>query len=185
MMEIAKLLDDLEIRFEDVDPDEHRNEIIPALTEIHLKAGEEEDTFNRFIMQVADRFGGIYIPYIFWDKLSEFLEAPLERAYLFEITKAFANSNFYEIDQRNMKPLLITYFAKEKQFEINKMIALLFDKSHPTVKEYFHKLIQFVEKNKKSTEMYCEKFDILKNIHPNFDLMALPITQLKDRFQEA
>lgn len=182
-MDIAKLLDDLEEKFEDQDPDDVRAEIVKELTEIHLEAGEAEDTFNRFIVQVSDRFGGIYIPYIFWDKLSEFLELPEQRAYLFQIFKSFANSNFYEEEQKRMKPLIITYFAKERTFEVDKLKVLVFDKAHPTVKEYFYKLYNFVGKNKRSTDMYCDKFDLLKNIHPNFDLMSLPITQLKDRFE--
>ena len=63
--------------------------------------------------------------------------------------------------------------------------TLVFEKAHPTVKEYFYKLMTFVDKNAKSTNMYKDKFELLKNVHPNFTLMNLPITQLRDKLQQA
>ena len=184
-MEIAKLLDKIEDKFEGEDFEEHREDIVAELTNLHHESGEDEDNFNRFLVQVATRFGGVYIPYLFWDKLSEFMENPDQRIYLYQLVKSFSESDFYELEQKRMKSLLITYIAKEKQFEIDKLRALILDKAHPTVKEYFMKLSTFVEKNQKSTSMYCEKFDLLKDIHPNFDLMDLPVTQIKEKFQRA
>jgi hypothetical protein len=161
--------------------EEDKDKLVSALTELHLEAGEDEDDFNRFLVQTADRFGGAYIPYLFWDKMAYFLDSPLDRTYVQKLIKAFTNSNFDEDEQMKMKPLLVPYFAREKTFEVSKVKARIIDKAHPDVKEYFYKLMNFVDKNKRATEMYCEKFDLLKDVHPDFNLLSLPITQLKDR----
>ena len=181
-MNIIAELDQLEDKFYG-EWEEEKTPLLKEMTELHSKAGEDEDLFNRFLMQSSERFGGSYIPYLFWDKLSYYYESPDERAYLHELLKVFANSNFDAEEQKKMKPLLVTYFAKEKDFEINKLRAKVIDKAHPTVKEYFLKLLSFVEKNQKATSMYCEKFELLKDIHPDFDLLNLPITQLKEKLQ--
>lgn len=183
-MDIHKVLDELEEKYYG-DWAENKETLFAELDKIHREISPDRDLLNRFIVQINDRFGGAYIPFVFWDKLAEFLSKPEQRTYLYEIIKAFANSDFDEEEQKRMKPLLITYFANEKQFEIDKIHTLVIDKAHPSVKEYFFKLFNFVRKNQRSTEMYCNKFMLLKNIHPDFEMMAMPITQLKDQLQEA
>lgn len=163
--------------------EEDKEKLIPELEQLHLEAGAAEDSFNRFLVEVADRFGGAYIPYLFWDKLTYFDESPAERVYLQELIRIFINSNFEEEEQKKLKPLLVVYFSKEKPFELDKIRYQLLDKAYPPVQEYFNKLLDFVQKNQKATEMYCEKFDLLRNFQPNFDLLGLPVTQLRDRLQ--
>lgn len=163
--------------------EEGKEPLIAELKKLHAAAGEDDDEFNRFLVQSAERYGGAYIPYLFWDKLSYFYETPEERIYLQELLRAFSVSNFEDEEQKLMKPLLVTYFSQEKDFELNKLKAKVIDKAHPEVKEYFMKLMSFVEKNKKATEMYAEKFDMLKAFHPDFDLLNLPITQLKEKLK--
>lgn len=182
-MDLVKNLEKLEDKFYTA-PEENKEEIVKGLLELHLSI-EDVDTLNRFAVQASERFGGIYIPYLFWDKLAAFLESDDERFFLQDLLKAFSNSNFDDDEQRKMKPLIITYFAHEKEFEVNKLKSLMIDKTHPTVKEYFYSLIQFVEKNKRSTQMYKDKFELLRQAVPDFQLMAMPITQLKDKFQSA
>ncbi|RMG23741.1 MAG: hypothetical protein D6730_13895 [Bacteroidetes bacterium] len=180
-MDLVKILDQLEDKYYE-DPENQKAAVIAELLDLHMSI-DDEDTLNRFCVLVAPRCGGIYIPYIFWDKLAAFLESEDQRAFLQEIISAFTQSDFEEEEQRKMKPLLITYMANEKQFEIDKLKTLIIDKAHPTVREYFNKLINFVRKNVRSTKMYSEKFEILKDIEPNFELLSLPITQLKEKFQ--
>ncbi len=182
-LDFVEKFDELEDRFY-ADPDGTKESIIKELLTIHM-AIEDEDTLNRFSILVSSRCGGIYIPYVFWDKLAGFLTSPDERAYLQEIINAFTQGDFEEEEQRKMKPLLITYVANEKEFEINKLFTLIIEKAHPTVKEYFSKLITFVQKNVRSTQMYKDKFDMLKNVAPDFSLMSLPISQLREKFQRA
>ncbi|MDP5170253.1 MAG: hypothetical protein NWR72_08400 [Bacteroidia bacterium] len=183
-MDIVKELQQLEDKFYG-EWEEDKNALLTALTKLHLEAAEDHDSFSRFLVQSADMFGGIYIPYLFWDKLAYFLDAEEQRTYLQDLMMKFADSNFEEDEQSKMKLLLVVYFAKEKEFEINKIRAMIIEKSHPAVKEYYLKLLNFTEKNQKATDMYCEKFVLLKDIHPDFDLLGLPITQLKEKLQEA
>ncbi len=180
-MDIPKLLDELEDKYGMEEQEEHKEDLIAELYDLHMQTASNEDLLNRFTVLCSERFGGIYIPYLFWVKLSDYYEYELDRGYLFTLLKAFANSNFGEDEQKLMKPLIIIYFAKEKEFEINKFFTLHTDDIHPSVKEYFQKLLHFVEKNKKSTDMYCEKFEILRNVQPDFDLMNTPLSELKEQ----
>ncbi|MEO1216239.1 MAG: hypothetical protein AAFY45_22055 [Bacteroidota bacterium] len=183
-MDIVKELEKLEDKYYG-EWEEDKGPLIEEMTKLHMSVGEDEDSFNRFLVQTAERFGGSYIPYLFWDKLSYFIDTPEERYYIQELIKAFANSNFDDDEQRMLKPLLVTYFAKEKVFEINKLRAMLIDKAHPEVREYFMNLLNFIEKNQKATEMYCEKFELLKTVHPDFSLLRLPISELREKIPQA
>lgn len=183
-MDIVKELEKLEDKYYG-EWEEDKAPLIVELTELHKSVGEDEDSFNRFLVQCAERFGGSYIPYLFWDKLSYFIDTPEERYYIQELIKAFINSNFDDDEQRMLKPLLVTYFAKEKVFEINKLRAILIDKAHPDVREYFMNLLNFIEKNAKATEMYCEKFQILRTVHPDFSLLRMPISELREKIPQA
>ncbi|MEM9986542.1 MAG: hypothetical protein AAF804_15730, partial [Bacteroidota bacterium] len=93
----------------------------------------------------------------------------------------FCESNFDDDEQKKLKPLLVVYFAKEKEFESGKVKTLYLDKAHPEVKEYYMRVLNFTQKNQKSTEMYIEKFDLLKGLFPDFHLLGLPITQLREK----
>jgi hypothetical protein len=180
-MDIVQELEQLEDKFYG-EWDEAREPLVQALTDHHIKVVDDRDGFNRFLVQTAERFGGIYIPYLFWQKLGEFLETPEERAYLQELIKTFIESNFEEEEQRKLKPLLVVYFAKEKDFEVDKVRAQYLDRAHPEVREYFQKLLTFVKRNEKATNMYIEKFEMLREAFPDFELLNLPITQLKEKF---
>jgi hypothetical protein len=47
--------------------------------------------------------------------------------------------------------------------------------------EYFKKVQTFVLKNKTSVDMYIEKFQMLKDGFPDFELLALPLIKLKEQ----
>lgn len=180
-MDIVKELEQLEDKFYG-DWEEDKAQLIAGLTALHNQLIENLDEFNRFLVQASDRFGGAYIPYLFWEKLATFVGPnPDDRFYIQQLLRSFVNSNFDEEEQKIMKPLIITYLSKEKPFEISKVWAQIIDHSHPSVKEYFQKLMNFTTKNQKSTEMYCEKFLMLRDYAPNFKLLGLPITQLREQ----
>ncbi|MDX1906881.1 MAG: hypothetical protein SF053_07580 [Bacteroidia bacterium] len=182
-MDLIKELDTLEDLYYG-EWEEDKPTLINALIDLHINLAADSDTFNRFLMQTAERFGGAYIPYLFWDKLAAFLQNPYERTWLQELINKFVFSAFDDEEQHMMKPMLVVYIARERRFELDKIHALYLEKSHPQVQEYFTKLIQFVDRNQKATEMYCDKFDLLKDMMPNFDLLNLPITQLRDKLKE-
>lgn len=154
------------------------NEIKALQEEVLANMPEELD---RFLLISADTLGGIYLPYVFWYKLGEFYDGNTDaRIFLQELIRIFSVSNFEEEEQKKIKSLLVAYLAKEKEFEMDKIRTLIIDKSHHSVKEYFYKLFQFVQKNRKATTMYCEKFEILKDYQPNFELLSLPVSRLKE-----
>ncbi len=184
-MNIIERIDALEDKYPDLEIEGAKPALIKELLLLHQDAMEDGDNLNRFTVQAAERFGGAYIPYLFWDRLALFYDDPFERDYLFQLVNSFAVSNFEEDEQRLMKPLLITYFAVEKEFERDKIIAQIAAKAHPEVREYLEKLFTFVEKNQRSTDMYREKFELLRNVMPDFNLFQLPITQLRDQLAKA
>ncbi len=179
-MDIVKELEQLEDNFYG-EWEEDKTQLIAGMETIHRSVWEDRESLNRFVVQSAERFGGSYIPHLFWNKLSDFLDTPEERAYLQELIRAFCESNFDEEEQKKLKPLLVVYFAKEKEFEIGKVKTLYLDKAHPEVKEYYMRLLNFTQKNQKATGMYIEKFDLLKGLFPDFHLLGLPITQLREK----
>ena len=181
-MDLKEYLDQLEDKYEG-EWAENRDEIIEALTEAHKQAAEaDEESFNNFTMQTASRYGGVYIPHLFWSHLNRFFDNPDNRIYIQSLIRHFADSDFEDEELHKMKPLLITYFSNEKPFELDKLWAVVIEKTHPLVKEYFEKLMAFVEKNRASTNLYIEKFKLLRTLHPDFETFALPVTELKERY---
>ncbi|HEX2900869.1 MAG TPA: hypothetical protein VHS96_14195 [Bacteroidia bacterium] len=179
-MSLAKTLAQLEERYYD-ELEEDRNAVIEELAQLHqaalAKGIEEFRAFSGEAMQIC---GGVYIPYILWVELAQFIDHQNNREQLFGIMQAFVDSGFEEEERRKMKTLLITYFAIEREFEVNKILTLIVDKAHPSVQEFFKKVQNFVAKNKTSVDMYIEKFKMLKSTYPNFEWMSLPLVKLKE-----
>lgn len=180
-MDLIQQLTSLEDKYIDIIDDE-REAAIAEIAALHQSVIEETpEELDRFMMLSADVLGGIYLPYLFWYKLGEYYDGDEDaRIYLQELIKIFSESSFEEAEQKKIKSLLLAYFSKEKEFEIDKIRTLIIDKSHTTIKEYFYKLFNFVEKNKSATTMYCDKFTMLKDYQPNFELLAMPISKLKE-----
>jgi hypothetical protein len=164
-----------------MDVEENRDQVLDDLKKLclDLKA-KGADEYRMFRNQVLEVGGGVYIPYIFWLELGEYFHNVNHRTILFEVIQAFCTSAFEEEERRKMKPLLITYFANEKEFEMDKIQGLIIDRAHPVVKEYFQKITSFVTKNKNSTGAYLEKFKILMDEYPDFELLSLPVSKLKE-----
>lgn len=180
-MSIVKEFDTLEDKFDIDEPDQKEallDQLIARHNELVAKGGTDLETFNEEVVQY---FGGIFIPYIFWGELGNYMDDDSHRVKLFDLISAFANSGFEKDERSKMKPLIITYFSVEKEFEIDKIQSLIVEKSHPSVQEYFRKLINFVEMNKTSVDMYVDKFQLLRSRKPSFELMKLPLAKLKDQ----
>jgi len=120
-----------------------------------------------------------------WTELSHYIDEPASRQHIFSLVQSFVDSDFEDVEKKRMKALLITYFAMEREFELSKVHNLIVQKSHPTVQEYFRKVQNFVTKNKTSVEMYIEKFKMLREYAPSFDLLRMPISKLKEHLAQA
>lgn len=180
-MSLAKTLAELEERYYG-ELEEDRDAVIEELSALHMAALDKGMAeFRKFSDEAIKVCGGVYIPYVLWVELALFTVDQGNRAQIFGIMEAFVNSDFEEEERKKMKSLLITYFAIEREFEVNKILTLIVDKAHPTVQEYFRKVQTFVAKNKTSVDMYIEKFHMLKNGYPNFELLALPLIKLKEQ----
>jgi hypothetical protein len=180
-MDIAKKLDSLEDKYYD-SWEEDRAKLVAELKPLHQQlASEDPDAFREFKFRVINHFGGAYIPYIFWSELNTFIDEPIDaRVFLQESLKSFANSDFGDIEQQKLKPLLVTYFNMEKEFEMNKFFSQVISKTHPSVKEYFRTMQTFHEKNGKATEVYKQKFLLVKSFFPDFELINQPLSHLRE-----
>lgn len=180
-MSVVKELDKLEEKY-DIDEPASKEELIGKLVEMHNSYAEKgADKFSEFASAVLEYFAGTYIPYVFWVELARYMDDESARNSLYACIDAFSNSGFETAERKKMKPLLITYFAMEKEFETDKIQTLIIEKAHPDVQEYFRKITNFVEKNKTSVDMYVEKFEMLRTYQPDFDLLKVPLLKLKER----
>ncbi len=183
-MSLKETLDQLDELY--YDEEASREQVIEVLSEWHeqsLSEGLEE--FRSFSDQARGHCGGVYIPFLLWTELSNFLDSPDDRSHIFSLVKAFVDSDFEDVEKKRMKALLITYYAMEREFELSKVQNLIVEKSHPTVQEFFRKVRNFVNKNKTSVEMYIEKFKMLHEYAPSFDLLRMPISKLKEHLKAA
>jgi len=179
-MSLEKKLDALEDKYYG-ELEEDKDAIIPELEALHKEHSDKGiDEFRVFAKEVMTRFGGVYQPYIFWVELREYMKDSSNRMELFNIIQAFTESGFEVEETKKMKPLLITYFSMEKEFELDKIQNLIVEKAHVDVQEYFRKLTSFVEKSFTSVKMYEEKFDMLMDLTPDFDLLRMPVIKLKE-----
>lgn len=183
-MSLVETLEALDEKYYD-DPDTHREAAIETLTELHEQSlMEGMESFRSFAEEAMTHCGGVYIPYIMWTELANFIEDPEERSHIFATIQAFVNSDFELPERKRMKSLLITYFAMEREFEVNKVLTLIVEKAHPEVQEFFRKVQNFVGKNKTSVGMYVDKFNMLKEYAPNFELLRMPVSKLKEHLDE-
>lgn len=184
-MSLEKTLEALDEKYYD-DPDAQREATIETLTELHEQSlMEGMEGFRSFAKETMSHCGGVYIPFIMWTELANYIEDPENRTHIFDIIAAFVNSDFELPERKRMKSLLITYFAMEREFEVNKVMTLIVEKAHQEVQEFFRKVQNFVSKNKTSVGMYVDKFNMLKEYAPNFDLLRMPVSKLKEHLEEA
>ncbi len=184
-MEIEEVLDQIENQFFG-ELEENRESVIPVLKDLHQQYIAQGPTETQeFEKIIVGRIGGIYIPYLFWKSLSEFLKNNETRNQLYFLIEGFTQSSFDEIEQKLMKPLLTTYFDAEKEFYVDKIMDLVVPKAHPSVQEYFTKLKEFLTSNKNSVSLFKEKFDLVKDIEPDFELLKMPVTRLKEKMHIA
>jgi hypothetical protein len=161
---------------------EGREQIYSVMRELHnslLEDPEQAENLYDFIVEGSSKAGGIYIPYFFWVELSKLLSNEPDRDLIWELLKRFIESDFEDETLRNMKPLLVVYFSRESEFELDRLKTHL-TKAHPKVREYFHSLFRFKEQNLKSVEAYNRKFEIVRQYYPNFELLSLPVQKLEE-----
>lgn len=182
-MDLAAVLNTLEDKYYG-ELEEEREPLVEYLEKMYHKLEVNPELLEEFLKRSIRHFGGAYIPYVFWRQLNAFIDNPEDgRLFLQEILKAFADSDFEEQEQRKMKPLVVTYFTLEKEFELNKFNTLVVDKLHPAVREYYRGLQEFIEKNARATALYKEKYLMLRRQNPDFDLFDKPVSTLKEMME--
>jgi hypothetical protein len=160
--------------------DENAEAAIASLTELHKKVLADPAALALFNEKAALTCGGLYLPYLFWPVLHNFFADETQRTALGKLFHLFGESNFDEETQKLMKPLVVVYFMKEKEFELDRLKTFVLQKLHPGVQEYFAKLMEFVVKNRNSADAYLRKFTLLGGEFPDFERFAQPVSKLEE-----
>lgn len=183
-MELIEYLKQLDEKYYN-EQNESNEFAIKELNKVYKSVLKDPELLNDFIEEAPYVCGGAFIPFLFWITLAKFSEDhETYRPQITELIKAFCKSDFNEVDAQELKPLIITYFAMEKRFEIDKLKTYVIDKAHPNIINYFHKLLTFVDKNKDSVKTYIEKFNLIKNHTPDFQLLNMPIVRLRETLKQ-
>ena len=75
-MDFAKTFDKLESKYYG-EWEEDRATLVKNLNEIRDELESSPEQLTEFYFRVINYFGGAYIPYVFWTKLSRFMEHPM------------------------------------------------------------------------------------------------------------
>lgn len=160
--------------------DENVDDAVQSLTKLHKQVLGDAALLASFTEKAATVCGGLYIPYLVWPVLHAFMKDETQRSQLAKLFHAFGESNFDEETQKQMKPLIVVYFMKEKEFEVDRLKTFVLLKLHPGVQEYFAKLMEFTVKNRNSAEAYQRKFTLLGSSFPDFERFAQPVSKLEE-----
>jgi hypothetical protein len=179
-MSMEKEIEKLHKAYEAAEGD-NREETIAALASLHATADKGDAKVRQaFYTAASQACGGCYVPYLFWTALARFYETPDTRTELADLLHAFVAGDFEAQDLQLMKPLIVVYFAKEKPFEVDKLRAKLLTGAHPSVKTYFDTLAAFIENNKVAVQTYRDKFALVRDRRPDFELFSQPLTRLEE-----
>lgn len=187
---LKKEIEKLENQFLDAEDDfQVVQSILENLKELHKsirkKEGDEgEKLLSFFQNEVSDRFGGMYVPYLLWDEIAQFVfnKDESRRESIQKLINAFANGYFDEQTQKWMKPLLIIYFYYELPLKIREFRERFLKRYHPKVQEYFEKLIHYKEKNPRTTVILFHKFERIHPLFPDFELFDVPLDIIEEQY---
>lgn len=176
-MELEEYLQEINRKYYE-EQEESYTFAIEALKQVHVSVADDPEMYEEFREIALYNCGGAYLPFLFWSELSVYCDSRENRLILFQLLKAFADSDFSDEMIKDMKPLIITYIAMETEFEIDRLKAQIIDKAHPNVQSYFKKYLTFVEKNKDSVGTYTKKFNLIRKQFPDFELLSKPLSRV-------
>lgn len=175
MRPLDEVIEELEARYTENSLSEEELAVFHPYYQEALKDPQKREVFEATMLR---RVGGLYIPYIFWLYLREFLEAKAHPK-IYSALQAFVESAFDPLTQKQMKPLLVIYFKYESSFHIDRINIELLRDAHPDIRTYFRKMQTFPTRNPHTTQIYEEKFNLLKNHFPNFKWLFQPLPHLR------
>jgi hypothetical protein len=159
----------------------NKAQLLENIKKIHLSLLRSPKELAEFIDFAAANVGSIYLPYLFWIELSKFMDNRYNPELMYQMIEAFSNSDFEKEECNKMKPLLVVYFALEKEFYTDRIKSYIIDKAHKTVQDYFHNIFKFVAHNKNAVEALIKKIQMLKKYYPSFELLELPVQELEEK----
>lgn len=154
---------------------------LEALHEELMQASDDETRadFEREVLHIAN---GIYLPHIFWMYLAPFLDKAQRETYrpfLEYILQVYAQLPCSSFVDKRMRPLLYVYLTEEAPFYVDKLNAFLGKYAHPDKQALFQEVRAFIQRNPNTVRIFREKFRLLKDYVPDFDMLAMPLPTLR------
>lgn len=160
-------------------------EVIAKLEALHEEVSDDDDLraeFEREVLKVAQ---GIYIPHILWIYLSAFLEdRETYRPFLEYILQFYAQQPLNPFVDKRIRPLLCIYLSEESTFYIDRLKALLERYALPEKREFFDEVQAYIRRNPTTVRIFRDKFRLLKDYFPSFDLFSLPLPHLRQQLSQ-
>ncbi len=161
---------------------ENRTWALDALKTLLAQVVGYPEHLAQFERLVADLGGGMFVPYLFWVEMGKYMDGKGDREALFQLIRAFAESDFEAEEREKMRPLLIAYFKREgNSFEISKIKAKIIEGAHKDVKAYFKEVEQYPERNPSAADTIVKKMHLLRRHFPQFELFSLTLQEIEER----
>ncbi|MCX8112071.1 MAG: hypothetical protein N3E49_02575 [Bacteroidia bacterium] len=161
-------------------------ELIARLEALHEEVSGDENArleFEREVLKVAD---GLYLPHIFWIYLGAFLEdKETYRPFIEYILQVYAQLPPSPFLEKRMRPLLCVYFTEEAPFHIHKLEASLKRYARPEKQTLFSDIQNFIKRNPTTVQIFRQKFSLLKQYLPNFEMFSMALPQLRAALNQA
>lgn len=155
-------------------------EIVAQLEALHESVLEDEKArseFEQAVLKVAD---GVYLPHIFWIYLSAFLnDREVYRPFLEYVLQVYAQLPPSPFVDKRMRPLLYVYFMNEPAFYTNKLEAFLHRYAHPEKRSLVQDIRAYIQRNPTTVRIFQQKFALLKDYLPNFEMLSMPLPELR------
>ncbi|MCS7297933.1 MAG: hypothetical protein RMK19_05635 [Bacteroidia bacterium] len=160
-------------------------ELIARLEALHEKVYSDEEQrieFERDVIKVAN---GIYIPHIFWIYLSAFIgDKDAYRPFLEYILQVYAQFPPHPLVDKRMRILLCVYFQEESRFYLDKLEDYLRKRSHPEKYKLIKDAQEFTNRNPRTSDIFRQKFYLLRDYSPNFELISTPLPHLRETLRQ-
>lgn len=150
---------------------------LEALHESILEDNEARSEFEREVLKVAD---GLYLPHIFWIYLAAFLgDKEVYRPFLEYVLQVYAQLPPSPFVDKRIRPLLCVYFTNETPFYTDKLEAFLHRYAHPEKRSLVQDIRSYIQRNPSTVRIFQQKFALLKDYLPNFEMFSMPLTELR------
>lgn len=155
-------------------------DLIARLEALHEEVSQDDQLraeFEREVLRVAD---GVYLPHMFWIYLGGFLQdKEAYRPFLEYILQVYVQLPPSPFVDKRMRPLLTVYFSEESSFYIDRFEDFVKRYARPEKQNLPTEIRRYIQKNPTTVRIFREKFALLKDYAPNFEMFSMALPHLR------